>query len=114
MNEADYRRKVLESMARIEKAFTDVDPDVAECEQSLGSLVIISRTITSADRSRLILSTQPSVRQIWLALAAKGIAHHFNYSDEKEQWIDDKGKNIELLSFLKQYFKDSSDLDLQF
>jgi iron donor protein CyaY len=109
MNEADYRRKVLESMARIEKAFSDVDPDVAECEQSLGSL-----TITSADRSRLILSTQPSVRQIWLALAAKGIAHHFNYSDEKDQWIDDKGKNIELLSFLKQHFKESGDLDLQF
>jgi iron donor protein CyaY len=107
MNEADYRRKVQQSMDRIEKAFADVDPDVAECEYSFGSL-----TITSSDRSRLILSTQPSVRQIWLALAAKGIAHHFNYVEEKDQWFDDKGKNVELLSFLRGYFKDSAGLAL--
>ena len=108
MNEADYRRKVQQTMDRIERSFSDVDPDVAECEQALGSLVIISSgTITSSqpsgDRSRLILSTQPSVRQIWLALAAKGIAHHFNYVPEKDQWMDDKGKNIELLDFLRTW-----------
>jgi frataxin-like iron-binding protein CyaY len=69
-------------------------------------------TVTSADRSRLIISSQPSVRQIWLALAARGIAHHFNYLSEKDQWMDDKGKDIELLGFLKQFFKESAKLDL--
>jgi iron donor protein CyaY len=108
MDEQEYRRKVQTTLDKIERAFTDVDPDVAECEQSLGSL-----TVTSADRSRLILSSQPSVRQVWLALAAKGIAHHFNWASDS-QWIDDKGKGIELLAFLKQYFKESADLDLNF
>jgi CyaY protein len=107
MNEQEYRQKVHATLERIEQAFTDVDPDLAECEQSLGSL-----TITSADRSRLILSTQPSVRQMWLALAAQGIAHHFNYDAGKQHWIDDKGKGIELLSFLKDYFKKSAGIDL--
>ncbi len=107
MNEQDYRKKVQSILDRVEKAFADVDPDIAECDQTLGSL-----TVTSADRSRLIISSQPSVRQIWLALAARGIAHHFNYLPEKDQWIDDKGKNIEILAFLKQYFKEASSLDL--
>lgn len=107
MNEQEYRKKVQTILDRVERAFADVDPDVAECDQALGSL-----TLTSADRSRLIISSQPSVRQIWLALAARGIAHHFDYQPEKDRWMDDKGKNIELLAFLKQYFKESATLDL--
>jgi hypothetical protein len=52
------------------------------------------------------------VRQVWLALAAKGIAHHFNYIADRNVWVDDKGKNIELLSFLKGYFLEAAGLNL--
>jgi CyaY protein len=99
MQEADFRKTLLSTLEGIEKAFEGVDPDLAECEQSLGSM-----TITFGDRSRCILSAQPSVRQLWLALAARGTAYHFNWSGT--QWIDDKGKGIELLSFLEGYFQE--------
>jgi CyaY protein len=106
--ESDYRRKVQETLVQLEKAFADVDPDVAECELNFGVLTIIL-----ANGSRFILSQQPSVRQVWLALAAQGEAHHFNYDAAKDQWFDDKGKGIELISFVKKYFKDFCKLDLQ-
>lgn len=104
MSEADFRKLMQTTLDRIEKAFANVDPDVAECEQSLGSM-----TITFADRSRCILSAQPSVRQLWLALAARGTAYHFNWNGT--QWVDDKGKGIELLSFLEGYFRELTGQD---
>lgn len=105
--EADYRKKVQETLSRIEAAFSEVDPDVAECEMIFGAL-----TVTLSNGSRFILSQQPSVRQIWLALAAQGTAHHFNYDAQKGQWFDDKGKGIELIAFVKGYFKEFCRLDL--
>ena len=68
--------------------------------------------MTLSDGSRFILSQQPSVRQIWLALGAKGTAHHFSYDSQKNAWFDDKGKGIELVSFVKTYFKESCELEL--
>ncbi len=101
--ETDYRKRIQEVLNRIEKAFNEVDPDIAECEQSMGSL-----TITLADRSRCILSAQPSVQQLWLALASRGTAYHFNFDPAKQVWLDDKGKNIEVLSFLSSYLQEST------
>lgn len=100
--EAEYRRLVQETLARIERAFETVDPDLAECDQAHGAL-----TIRMADGSRCILSAQPSVRQIWLALAARGTAYHFNYDPERREWRDDKGRDIELRSFLRGYLKET-------
>jgi CyaY protein len=99
LTEPEFRKVMQSTLDRVERAFESVDPDVAECEQSLGSM-----TVTFADRSRCILSAQPSVRQLWLALAAKGTAHHFNW--DGAHWRDDKGKGIELMSFLEGYFKE--------
>ena len=107
MNEAEYRKKVQEVYDRIQRAFDDVDPDVAECEQSTGVL-----TITLSDRSRCILSTQPSVRQIWFAFAAKGTAVHFNYDPSNDRWIDDKGRNIELVAHFKTLMRETTGLEL--
>lgn len=98
LSEGDFRKRIQEAYDRIEAALHDVDPDVAECEQAMGSM-----TISFADRSRCILSAQPSVRQLWLALAALGTAHHFNFDPEGGLWWDDKGRNIELLSFLQDF-----------
>lgn len=101
MEEKEYRSLVDQVFKRIEKAFDAVDPDQAEFEFSQGSI-----TILFADKSRCILSTQPSVRQIWLAAASKGIAHHFNYEPAMQGWFDDKGKKVELCSFLKNLVKE--------
>lgn len=106
--EAEYRKRIQTVLSRIEKAFTDVDPDVAECEQFLGSL-----TITLADGSRCILSSQPSVQQLWLALAARGTAYHFNFDSTQQVWMDDKGQNIEVLSFLTSYLQETTGLRIE-
>lgn len=109
IEESVYRKILQSTLDQIESSFEGVDPDIAECEQSHGSL-----TIQLADGSRCILSAQPSVRQLWLALAAKGTAYHFNFDEPKHAWIDDKGRGIELRTFLKDYLKESTGLSLNF
>lgn len=108
MNEKEFREVVKRSVDRIEKHFEDVDPDVVECSVQFGAL-----TLLFSDKSKFILSSQPSVSQIWVAVAAKGIAIHFNYDQTSESWIDDKGKGIELHSFLNDFIKEKTGLILK-
>lgn len=122
-SEAQYRVKIQAVYDRIQNAMDAVDPDVAEVEQSMGAL-----TIRFADGSRCILSAQPSVRQLWLALAKEGVAYHFELSSQPQGgsdpqkapdaqmgpdiWVDDRGKGIELVSFLQKYLRDASGLSI--
>ncbi|MEK6578612.1 MAG: iron donor protein CyaY [Bdellovibrionota bacterium] len=108
MDEIEFRSHLKATYDRIEKGFEDVDPDVAECLQSLGAM-----TITLGDGSRCILSAQPSVRQLWLALAAKGTAYHFDFESKSGTWIDDKTKKIELRTFLETYLKEATGIEFQ-
>ena len=108
MEEKEYRQLVDKAFKKLEVAFDGVDPDMAEFEFSQGSI-----TILFADESRCILSTQPSVCQIWVAAASKGIAHHFNYDVGKQNWQDDKGKNVELLSFVKNLVGEKTGIQLK-
>ena len=105
--EAQYRKRVEQVFSRVEKALRDVDPDLVECELAQGTL-----TLTFANGSRCILSTQPSVEQIWLALASRGMAYHFSYVPDSDQWWDDKGKGVEVMSFLQQYLKEMTGLSV--
>jgi CyaY protein len=109
LTEIEFREKVQDVFSQIQKSFDSVDPDVAECEEALGSLCI-----ELFDQSRCILSVQPSVRQIWLALASKGLAFHFNYLENSNSWQDDKGKGIELKSYLRSFLKEMTQLDFNF
>ena len=105
--EADYRKTIQQSFDRIQDAFDGVDPDVAECEQQLGALSILF-----ADGTKCILSAQPSVRQLWLAIASKGTAFHFNYDAPSNRWIDDKGRGVELHTCLKKHIHETTGLEL--
>lgn len=114
LEETEYRKLVQETLNRVERAFDSVDPDVAECEQAHGAL-----TIRFADSSRCILSAQPSVRQLWLALAARGTAYHFDFVPASDghgegHWMDDKGRSVELFSFLENYMKETAGLAIRF
>jgi CyaY protein len=106
--ETEYRKNTQVVLNRIEAAFENVDPDLAECEQAMGALTIILK-----DGSRCILSGQPSVKQLWLALASLGMAYHFNYDESAQQWIDDKGKGIELVSFLENFLRKATGLEIK-
>ncbi len=101
MSESDLRRLAKEVYDRIGAAFEEVDPDEAECEESQGSL-----TIELPDGARWILSLQPPVRQLWLAVASLGRAYHFDYDPSQGVWLDDRGEGIELLGHLKGLLQD--------
>lgn len=102
-SEKDFRLKVNDFFKAVERALDQVDPDLIEFELSQGSV-----TLTFQDRSKCILSVQPSVRQIWMAVAMKGIAYHFNYAETDGRWRDDKTGNVELLSFLEKLLSEQA------
>ncbi len=106
--EAEYRKRIQETYDQIQSALGDVDPDLAECEQSMGSM-----TITFGNRTKCILSAQPSVKQLWVALAARGTAYHFNYHNESGKWIDDKGRGLDLMGIIKQHIKEVTGLEIE-
>ena len=108
-SEAEFRGQVQKTLDRVEKAFDAVDPDVAECTQQFGAL-----TIQLAGGARCILSSQPSVRQLWLALAARGIAVHFNWDSTSACWRDDKGQGLEVLTLLEKVLREDAKLELRF
>lgn len=105
MDETEYRNHLHATLDRIERALADVDPDVAEASRQFGAL-----SIQLASGARCILSAQPSVRQLWLAVAQLGEAYHFDYDAASGRWLDDKGRGIELLEFLSGYLRDSAGL----
>ncbi len=106
MDEKDYRLLVREAFERIELALENVDPDLLEVEPGMGSLAFLSK------KGKTVLSTQPSVRQIWLAAASEGIALHFSWNPEEKKWLDDRGEGKELFAFLGELFQKISGLKL--
>jgi iron donor protein CyaY len=108
-NEAEYRSVIQNTLSRVEKAFYDIDPDVVECSVQFGAL-----TIAFPSGQRCILSSQPAVQQLWMAVAAKGIAFHFDYDHGAKEWRDDRGQGIEPLSFLVKFLREMTGLDIKF
>jgi CyaY protein len=108
-DEAEYRSVMKSTLDRVERAFNDVDPDVAECLVQFGALSIIF-----PNGSKCILSSQPSVQQLWMAVASRGIAYHFDYDAKAGEWRDDKGEGIEPLAYLRKFLKESVGLEMSF
>ena len=107
MEEKDYRLLVKNVFDELERAFDGVDPDVLEVEPGMGSLSFVSK------KGKTVLSTQPSVRQIWVAAAALGEAVHFNWDPLQKKWFDDRGQGKELKNYLSEIFKKTSGLEIR-
>jgi iron donor protein CyaY len=107
--EADYRKVVSSTLDRVARAFDEVDPDQVECELRLGVL-----TLTLPGRVKIILSAQPAVRQLWLALASQGTAHHFGWEASQGLWLDDKGQGLEVLSLLQEVLANTARVQVRF
>jgi len=99
IEEKIYRQLVDEVFHRIDAAFEDVDPDLAESTSSQGTL-----TIFYEQKLRFILSPQAPVRQIWAAF--KDRAWHFD-RDAAGNWMDDRGRGIELYRLVEDITREA-------
>jgi CyaY protein len=109
LTEARFRALAAGIFQRVLTAFEPVDPDVAEAEESLGTV-----TIRLPDGSRWILSVQPPARQIWLAVASLGRAYHFDFNPADESWRDSKDPRSELLTKLSALLREVAGVDIHF
>jgi len=99
IEEKIYRQLVDQVFHRIDAAFENVDPDLAESTSSQGTLTILYQ-----GKLRFILSPQAPVRQIWVAF--KDRAWHFD-RDEAGRWIDDRGRGIELYRLVEDITRET-------
>ncbi|MBN1203659.1 MAG: iron donor protein CyaY [Myxococcaceae bacterium] len=104
MDEARYNQLVSAAFKRMLAAADTLDPDVLEAE-STGDML----TLTTPSREKCVVNTQRAVRQIWVAGKGQGI--HFSYDDATGTWKDDKGKGLELFSFVADVVRAMSGAD---
>ncbi len=93
MDAREYRLAVDALLSRLDAAFEDVDPDLAESEYAQGTLVVILR-----QAHKLIISPQAPVQQIWAAFRDR--AWHFSFDPTSGHWLDDRGQGVELVGLV--------------
>jgi CyaY protein len=108
VDEKQYRALVEELFKSILRVIDKQDPDVIEADLAAGVVTVL----LGPKRSKIILSPQPPVKQVWLAAAHLGVARHFNRVGQ--QWVDDKDPGLELTSYLSKLVADGAGLRLAF
>jgi iron donor protein CyaY len=106
IDEKLYRHLLDETYARIDRAFEEVDPDLAEVSISQGTLTIVYR-----EKLRLMLTPQPSPRQLWVAFRDR--AWHFDWDPAREAWLDDRGLGVELVKLVEDTTRDAAGVDVR-
>jgi len=104
-DEGLYRQCVDETLGRLDAAFENVDPDLAESDFSQGTLVI-----TFNQATKLFLSPQAPLRQIWAAFRDR--AWHFSLDSASGRWTDDRGQGIELFALIADLAREHAGVDL--
>jgi len=108
LSEPEYRARLQEVYDRVLKALDAVDPDVCEADLAQGAL-----TLRLASGARWVLSGQPPVRQLWLAVASRGRAFHFDYDLASKTWRDDKGEGLEVVALLERLLREDAGLSIR-
>jgi iron donor protein CyaY len=106
MDEKQYRHLLDDTYARVDRAFEDIDPDIAEVSISQGTL-----TVTFLEKQRLMLTPQPSPRQLWVAYRDR--AWHFDWSEERRTWLDDRGQGVDLFALIEETTRTAGDVQVR-
>jgi CyaY protein len=106
MDEKIYRKLLDETYDRVDRAFADVDPDLAEVTVAQGALTVLFN-----QKQKLMLTPQPSVRQLWVAFKDRG--WHFDWDEAKRAWMDDRKLGIELQKLIEETTRESAAVDLK-
>jgi CyaY protein len=94
LEEKRYRELAADTLRKVLDLFEEVDVDDADAEPS-GDVI----TITYGNGSKCVVNTQSATCQMWLAGAGRG--WHFDYDEERGQWLDAKGSGDELFAILR-------------
>jgi CyaY protein len=105
MTEREYRLAVDRLLSRLDAAFTDVDPDLAESDYAQGTLVVTFR-----QGPKLVVSPQAPARQIWAAFRDR--AWHFSYDEKSGTWLDDRGAGIELVALVASLARENAGVEI--
>jgi iron donor protein CyaY len=105
MNESAYRQSVDALLSRLDAAFADVDPDLAEAEYAQGTLVV-----TFGQAHKLVISPQAPVRQIWAAFRDR--AWHFSLDESSGRWLDDRGQGVELVALVRSLAREQAGVEI--
>jgi iron donor protein CyaY len=95
LDEKRYRLLLDDAYARVDRAFENVDPDLAEVFIEQGTLTVLFRAT-----QRLMLTPQPSPRQLWVAFRDR--AWHFDWHEAGRAWLDDRGQGVELYALIEE------------
>jgi iron-sulfur cluster assembly protein CyaY len=105
VDEQRYLHLADQAFRKIEAAFEEVDPDLAEAYLA-GDVL----TITYRDGSRCIVNTQRPTRQIWLAARSRG--WHFDFDEATQTWLDDRGSGMELHRCVREVTRETVGITL--
>ena len=103
-----YRQNLDQARQRVQVAIDKLDHDEVECEFSHGTLTLL------VNQNHWVISAQPPVQQLWLAVASRGTAYHFSYHPASQSWRDEKNHNNEFFSLLSKLIKQETDLSIEF
>ncbi len=105
MDDAEFTVVASQLFKRVVKAVDASDPDVLEAD-STGDMVTLTATKTG---EKIVINTQRAVKQIWVA--GKGAGLHFSFGSAG-QWLDDKGKGLELFAWVAECVEAATGLRL--
>ena len=96
LDEAAFNTRVAEVFKRLLKGLDAVDPDALDAD-STGDMLTVTGNKSG---QKVVINTQRAVSQLWVAGNGAGI--HFNFDPVAAQWLDDKGKGLELFAWVSQ------------
>ena len=103
MNDALYQSRVEDTLNALEALLDDAESDLDY--DNNGAMM----TIKCPDRSQIILTRQPPVKQLWVATRSQGL--HFDYDEAKAGWVLDSDGTL-LRDHLLAAFADQTDESL--
>jgi CyaY protein len=90
-----YDAQIAQAFKRLLQGLDAVDPDVLEADATADMItVVVPKT-----GEKVIINTQRAVHQVWVAGAGQGI--HFSLDPATQRWLDDKGKGLELFTWVQ-------------
>jgi iron donor protein CyaY len=93
----DYEERIDQVFLSMQQAIDAIDPDIVECFLGQGGC-----QVKFFDGSRLILSKQTAVHQLWLVWTKQAMGLHFDFDGKK--WRSDKEPFRSLQDIVEEVF----------